>query len=95
MSGRLTAAAHHGGNRTRPQIAETAEFFEEFESILLQDTQGVRPVYSFLNVQKGDTKKENFPLRLSASPAPGPGAGDIEVGIKPPGATPSSPRSDR
>src|SRR5277367_843958 len=50
MAGRLTAAAHHGGNRTRPQIAETAEFFEEFGSIRFQATPGVRHVYSILDV---------------------------------------------
>src|SRR5580693_466356 len=50
MAGWLTAAAYHSGNRTGPQIAETAEFFEEFGSILFQFTQGFSHAFSFLNV---------------------------------------------
>ena len=33
MTRRLTAAAHHGRDRTGPQIAEAEEFFEESGSI--------------------------------------------------------------
>jgi hypothetical protein len=41
MAGRLTAATHHGRDRTGPQVTEAEEFFKESGSFCFQSVEGV------------------------------------------------------
>jgi ABC-type enterobactin transport system permease subunit len=50
MTGRFTAAAHYGRDRTRPQIAQAEEFFKESGSLRFKTFEDVRHGASFLNV---------------------------------------------
>src|ERR1700690_4226704 len=65
MAGWLATAPHHGGDRTRPQIAQAQELFQQLAAIVFQTSESVghkNLLCAYRYAQNYAPKKEKLPI---------------------------------